>query len=83
MYRNTGENDDLLIKIEDLDDTNPSLSTHVIDLSADGVVGKIYRFKVRAINAAGYTDSSSLSVALASLPSKPENPPTSDASLTD
>ena len=83
LYRNDGENDDLTIKIEDLDSTNPSLSSHVIDLSADGVIGRIYRFKVRATNYAGYTDSSSISIALASLPEKPATPPTSNVDITD
>ena len=63
--------------------TNPSLSSHTIDLSADGVAGLIYRFKVRAINYAGYTDSSSISVALASLPEKPGTPPISNLEVTD
>jgi len=66
-----------------MDNTNPSVSAHTIDLSATGVVGRIYKFKVRAINAAGYLDSSSLSVALASLPDKPDVPPISDIKITD
>ena len=57
---------------------NPSLSTATIDLSADGVVGRVYKFKVRALNYAGSLDSSALSVALASLPAKPTTLPASD-----
>ena len=59
------------------------MSSHTIDISADGIVGLIYRIKVRALNAAGFTDSSSLSVALASLPLKPDTPPESVLSITD
>jgi hypothetical protein len=40
-----------------------------------GVLGRIYKFKIQAINNAGTGFSSALSVALASLPSKPDNPP--------
>lgn len=83
IYRNSGENDDLAIKVDDLVATNPSLSSHTIDLSSDGVVGRVYRFKLRVINYAGYTDSSSLSVALASLPDKPSTEPAADSSITD
>ena len=73
----------MTIKIDDLDGTNPSLSTHVIDMTIDGEVGKIYRIKVRALNYAGFTDSSSISIALASLPEKPDIPPISNPSVTD
>ena len=83
IFRNSGENDDMTIKIDDLDGTNPSLSTHVIDMTIDGEVGKIYRIKVRALNYAGFTDSSSISIALASLPEKPDIPPISNPSFTD
>ena len=78
VYRNDGDNADLTIKIDDLVNDNPSLSQHTIDLSTDGVVGRVYRLKVRAINAAGSADSSSLSVALASLPDKPSTSPETD-----
>lgn len=37
-----------------------------------GVVGQIYKFKVRASNYAGTTDTNYISVALASLPQKPD-----------
>lgn len=66
-----------------MDNTNPSVSSQTIDLSTTGVVGRIYKFKVRAINSAGFLDSSSLTVALASLPSKPDVPPISDPTITD
>jgi len=46
-------------------------------MSADGVVGRIYKFKIRTYNVVGYVDSNALSVALASLPSKPSTVPVS------
>lgn len=48
-----------------------------------GVVGRIYRFKIEAINYAGASLSSALSVALASLPSQPSNPPYADTQGTN
>jgi hypothetical protein len=39
------------------------------------VLGNIYKFILRAFNAAGSVDSSAISVALASLPAKPTVPP--------
>ena len=83
LYRNNGENDDVVTRIDSLDNTNPSLSSHTIDLSSYGVVGRIYRFRVRCLNFAGYTDSKSTSVALASLPSQPSSPPQSVSGITD
>ena len=48
------------------------------------MVGLIYKFKVRAENINGdYVDTNALSVALASLPSKPLQGPVSDPSLTN
>lgn len=40
-------------------------------------------FKVRAINNAGYVESSTIKIALASLPSQPTNPPSSDSTITN
>ena len=40
-------------------------------------------FKVRAINKAGYVESSTIKIALASLPSQPTNPPSSDSTITN
>jgi len=55
----------------------------VIDLSTEDV-GKIFRFKIRARTYNGDTvDTNALSVALASLPLKPTNPPSSIAAITD
>ena len=43
----------------------------------------MYRFRIRAINFAGYTNSKSTSVALVSQPSKRANPPTAVSTITD
>ena len=54
---------------------NPSVVSFTVNLSA-GVVGLIYKLRVSAYNFNGdkvYTNA--LSVALASLPSKPSSPP--------
>ena len=66
-----------------LSSNDPSIQTHTINLFASGVVGNIYKFKLRAFNNAGYIESSALSVALASLPAKPGSPPTADPSGTN
>lgn len=59
----------------------------MVDLTAtgvmEGVVGVIYRLKVRAYNQAGYVDSNYAYVALASLPDKPSTTPASDAEVTN
>ena len=65
---------------------DPSTYSHTIDMSAIspvGVVGRIYKFKLQAVNNAGYATSSALSVALASLPSKPSKAPFYDATGTN
>jgi hypothetical protein len=47
-------------------------------------IGTIYKFYIQAYNYNGDTvETNSLYVALASLPDKPTNPPTSDPSITD
>ena len=49
-----------------------------------GTEGLIYKFKVRATTYNGdFVDTNALSVALASLPSKPKNGPESIAEITD
>jgi hypothetical protein len=61
----------------------PNLNSFVIDMSLE-TVGLIYEFKVRAENINDdYVDTNALSVALASLPSKPETSPTSDPLITN
>lgn len=52
-------------------------------MSSVGVKGLIYKIKIRSSNYEGSTDSNSLSVALASLPSKPLVIPESDSSITN
>lgn len=47
------------------------------------IVGRIYKFKVIAENYSGVISTNALSVAYASLPSKPLNPPISNPSITD
>jgi hypothetical protein len=86
LYRTDGSSDPLDgsepgTQVASLADSDPNLRSHTTDLSA-GTVGHLYKFKVEARNAAGATDSSSLAVALASLPSEPSAAPTSDASIT-
>lgn len=49
----------------------------------NGVIGRIYKIKVRAINYAGFVETNAISVALASLPSKPSIPPTSNPQITN
>lgn len=52
-------------------------------MSVTGVLGLIYKIKIRSSNYEGTTDSNSLSVALASLPSKPSSIPVSDPEITN
>ena len=52
-------------------------------MSSTGVVGLVYKIKIRSFNYEGSTDSNSLSVALASLPSKPSSIPVSDSEITN
>ncbi len=56
-------------QITSLASTDPSIQSHSIDMTSTipvGVVGNIYKFRLEAINNAGSTLSSALSVALAS-----------------
>jgi len=89
MFRNDGQpegtvgSDNLIYLITSLVDSDPSVHVHTVDMSADGVVGRIYKFKIRTYNVVGYVDSNALSVALASLPSKPSTVPVSIPSGTN
>jgi hypothetical protein len=89
IFRNGGQadgtpgSDDLIYEITSLPNNDPSLHIHTIDMSADGVVGRTYKFKIRTFNVVGYVDSNALSVALASLPSKPSTVPVSIPSGTN
>jgi hypothetical protein len=83
LFRNNGLDEDVVIPVPGLDSANPNVNIFIINLSTNGVIGLIYKIKVRALNYEGSTDSNSLSVALASLPSQPLIPPTSDPNLTN
>lgn len=73
----------MTIEVNDMVNTNPSITSHTVDLTDDGVIGSVYYFKARALNYAGYLDSGSLAVALASLPDQPVTPPESDELITN
>jgi hypothetical protein len=84
IFMDDGNDSDLTTEVTGLDPRSPNINSFVIDLSTAGVVGLIYKFKVRADNINGdYVDTNALSVALASLPSKPLQGPVSDPSLTN
>lgn len=61
---------------------DPSINTAEIEF-ATGTVGDEYLFFVRAINQAGYVESNTIKIALASLPSKPSIAPESDSDFTN
>lgn len=80
LFRDDGSTDQfsgdaLDTEITSLTGDDPSITQHTIDLSGDGTLGFIYKFKVLVHNQAGETESSALSVALASLPSTPSTAP--------
>lgn len=80
---NDGNDGALDSEVTAMADRNPNLNSFAIDMTA-GTVGLIYKFKVRAENINNdFIDTNALSVALASLPSKPLTPPTSDPSVTN
>jgi hypothetical protein len=85
MFRNDGtpNSDILTTEVTSLVNNDPSILIHTIDMSVDGVIGNIYKFKIRAINIMGTVDSNAISVALASLPSKPSTVPVSIKSGTN
>jgi hypothetical protein len=83
MFRNDGISNSLTTEVTSLVKNDPSILIHTIDLTADGVIGNIYKFKIRAINIMGTVDSNAISVALASLPSKPLTVPVSIPSGTN
>jgi len=86
LYRTAGSSDqfdqtDPSTLVAALVGADPSVIQHTIDLTA-GTVGLYYRFKIQLYNEAGQRDSNSLTLALASLPSKPPVKPYSDATVT-
>lgn len=83
IFINDGNDGALDSEVTAMADRNPNLNSFAIDMTA-GTVGLIYKFKVRAENINNdFIDTNALSVALASLPSKPLTPPTSDPSVTN
>ena len=71
LFINNGLDDKVVIPVAGLDSANPNINSFTINLSSGGIVGLIYKIKVRALNYEGSTDSNAISVALASLPSQP------------
>lgn len=66
-----------------MSNTDPSLSSVLIDLPATATVGSIYSFVLEAINNAGSVFSNARLVALSSLPAKPANVPYPDPVYTN
>ncbi len=83
IYRDTGNLDDLSINVDSSIVSNkPSLRQYQINGLT--LLGATYRFKVRAINSAGYTDCIQvLNVVLSDVPDAPTKGPISDASVTN
>jgi hypothetical protein len=81
------DSNDAEIEVTSMANIDTNLFSYQVDLSAtgvmQGVVGEIYRLKVRAYNHAGYVDTNYAYVALASLPSKPVTAPYSDPDITN
>jgi hypothetical protein len=80
LFRNGGHTldsntEDVTIEVTAMATDNPSVVSFTVDLQA-GTVGLIYKFRVSTYNFNGDTVyTNSLSVALASLPTKPDTPP--------
>jgi len=83
IFMNDGDDGELDTQVIGMSSRAPNINSFVIDMSA-GTIGKIYKFKVRAENINDdYVETNALSVALASLPSKPLSAPTSDSTITN
>jgi hypothetical protein len=83
ILRDTGSNDALTVTVDSETVSNkPSLRQYVITgLTSEG---STYRFKVRAYNSAGYSDSIKvLNVVLSDEPDTPTQGPLSDATITN
>ena len=82
IYRDTGSNDALTVNVDSGNVENkPSLREYTI--SGLTPTSATFRFKIRAYNNAGQTDSNPLSVVLSAVPDTPSAGPYSDASVTD
>lgn len=84
IYRDTGNNDALVVNVDPSTvNYKPSLRTYQIT-SGLTLIGNTYRFKIRAHNHAGWTDSEQvLNVVLSDEPDQPLTGPVSDASITN
>ena len=69
-------------KVTSVTSNDPSVGSATVSFSS-GVDGSVYIFVVRAINQAGYVESGSIKIALASLPNQPSSSPTSDSTITN
>lgn len=82
IYRDTGNSDDITVQVDDSDVSDkPSLRSY--EVTGLTSTGSEYRFKIKAINDAGFTESSPVSIVLASVPDTPSSGPTSDSTNTN
>ena len=82
IYRDTGNNDGITIQVDAASVSDkPSLRRY--DITGLTNTGNEYRFRIRAINDAGYTESSPVSIVLANVPDTPSTGPSSDATVTN
>ena len=84
IFRDTGNNDALTVEVDsEIVNNKPSLRQYMITAGLTQV-GHTYRFKVRAYNNAGFSESVTvLNVVLSDEPDTPETGPISDASVTN
>lgn len=82
LYRDTGNSDALSVIIDSsIISLKPSLRQYTVNSLAP--TSSTFRFKLRALNFAGYTDSAPLSVVLSAIPDTPLVGPLSDTTATD
>ena len=82
IFRDTGNNDALTVQVDPSNvGSKPSLRQYTVDYL--GPVSASFRFKIRAFNYDGYTDSRPLMVVLSAVPDTPLTGPISDATVTD
>lgn len=82
ILRDTGNYDALTTSVDPTDVmSKPSLRQYTITSLAP--TSATFRFKIRAFNAAGQTDSSPLNAVLSAVPDTPSSGPISDSSVTD
>jgi len=89
VYVDNGSTGIPTTKVLSVADNDPSINSATvtfIDPDPNGpgtIVGALYTFSVRSINQAGYIESQTTKIALASLPSKPITAPQSDTTVTN